>query len=182
MMIAASRTMTVEEYLEFEETSEVRHEFVDGAVHAMAGETLQHDDIVLNIVEAIRPIARAKHCRLHATNIQTRVRGSRYRYPDIVISCEQITNPRILQAPCFLLEVLSDSTGDVDHGAKLEEYTKLPSLEVYAIVAQQAKRVFLYKRGDDERWTFEVLNESGSIEIPCLQTALTLEQIYAGLE
>ena len=64
MSALAEKTLTVEQYLEFEQTAELRHEFVDGQLIAMAGETLTHDDIVLNIVEALRPIARAKKCKL----------------------------------------------------------------------------------------------------------------------
>ena len=175
------KTTHLAEYLEFEKTAEIRHEFVDGQMLAMAGETLLHDDIVLNIVEALRPIARAKKCRLHATNIQTQVRATRYRYPDIVISCELITNIRTLEHPCFIAEVQSDSTAETDNGVKLEEYTKLPSLQRYAIISQKTRTVVLYKR-NSTTWEFEVLQENGEIDIPCLETVLTLEQIYAGLE
>ena len=132
--------MTAEEYLEFEAASEIRHAFVDGTLHAMAIEMLVHDGIVLNIVEALRPVARAEKCKLHATSIQTRVRGTRYRYPDIVTSCEDIQNVRLLENPCFTVEVQSDSTAETDNGAKLEEYTNPPSLQRYAIVSQKTQR------------------------------------------
>ncbi len=181
MTQVAAKPMTAENYLELEAASEIRHEFVDGVLHAMAGETLVHDDIVLNIVEALRPIARAKKCKLHATGIQTRVRGTRYRYPDIVVSCEDIQNVRLLENPCFIVEVQSDSTAETDNGAKLEEYTSLPSLQRYAIVSQKTRQVVVYKRSG-ETWTFAVLQGSGEFDLPCLETTLSLDQIYAGLE
>lgn len=179
-MTTTAAQMTVEAYLEFEKTAEVRHEFIDGALLAMAGETIRHDDIVLNIVEALRPIARAKGCRLNATNIQLRVRQTRYRYPDIVVTCEAINNPRTLEHPCLILEVLSESTAETDNGAKLEEYTKIPSLQRYAIVSQTSRQVVLYRR-EGERWLLEVLQD-GAFDVPCLETSLSLDQIYAGLE
>ena len=111
-MTILEKRLSVEEYLEFERHSETRHEYVDGVLRAMAGETLQHDDIVLHVIETLRPIARAKNCRLHASNIQTWVSGTRYRYPDIVVSCETVQNNRVLEDPCFILEVLSESTAD----------------------------------------------------------------------
>jgi Uma2 family endonuclease len=180
MALVSEKSMTVEQYLEFEKTAELRHEFVDGHLIAMAGETLTHDDIVLNIVEALRPLARAKKCKLHATNIQTRVRGTRYRYPDIVITCETLQSLRTLENPCFIAEVQSDSTAETDNGTKLEEYTKILSLQRYAIISQKTRQVVVYKRSA-EIWTFEVLLENGEIEIPCLETTLTLDQIYADL-
>lgn len=179
-MTILEKRLTVEEYLEFERHSESRHEYVDGVLRAMAGETLQHDDIVLNVIETLRPIARAKNCRLHATNIQTRVSGTRYRYPDIVVSCETIQNNRVLEHPCFILEVLSESTADVDHGAKLEEYTKLSSMQRYAIVSQNIRQVVVYKR-EAQVWTFEVVSGDGDIEVPCLETVLTLDSVYANV-
>ena len=175
------KTTDLAQYFELENISEIRHEFVDGQLLAMAGETLLHDDIELNIVEALRPVARAKQCRLHATGIQTQVRATRYRYPDIVISCEIPTNSRTLEHPCFIAEVQSDSTAETDNGAKLEEYTKLPSLQRYAIISQKTQTVVLYKR-NGATWEVEVLQDNGKIDIPCLETVLSVEQIYAGLE
>jgi Uma2 family endonuclease len=77
--------------------------------------------------------------------------------------------------------VTSDSTSDTDHGAKLEEYTKLPSMQCYAIVSQNIRQVIVYKREAD-RWSFEVLLERGEVDIPCLNAKLSLDQIYASLE
>jgi Uma2 family endonuclease len=173
--------MTAEEYLEFEKTSDIRHEFVDGVLRAMAGESRRHNDIVLNLVEALRPVARAKQCALHATNIKTRVSSSKYRYPDVVISCAPGNDEYFLENPCFIVEVLSDSTADVDHDRKLEEYTRLPSMGRYLLESQIERRVIVYKR-DNGVWTLEILTESGEVDIPFLETTLSLEQVYAGLE
>jgi Uma2 family endonuclease len=172
---------SVEEYLELEASSETRHEYVDGALVSMAGETLRHDDIVLNVVEALRPAARVKGCRLHATSIQTKVSPTRYRYPDVVITCEPPTHERLIERPCFLLEVISDATVETDTGKKLEEYTRIPSLEAYAVVWQKEPRVVVYKR-DAQGWQAEVLSGEGQIEVGCLGVALRLEAIYQGIE
>jgi hypothetical protein len=61
MTAVSQRILTVEEYLAFEHGSETRHEFIDGRLHAMAGETQEHEDIVLNITEVLRPKARGVH-------------------------------------------------------------------------------------------------------------------------
>jgi hypothetical protein len=52
-------------------------------------------------------------------------------------------------------------------------------LQRYVIIAQDVRRVIVYKRSPDG-WSVEIL-EDGEIEIPCLETSVTLEQIYAGL-
>ncbi|MBF6594115.1 MAG: Uma2 family endonuclease [Thermaceae bacterium] len=170
----------MEDYLEAEAASDMWHEYVDGTLVAMAAETMRHDDIVLNVVEALRPVARAKGCKLHATSIRTRVRATRYRYPDVVVSCEAMMDARQLEHPCFILEVLSESTADTDTGKKLEEYTKLPSMQTYLIVAQTEPRVVVYER-DSGGWRVEVLEGQGEIRVACLQANLSLEAIYAGV-
>jgi Uma2 family endonuclease len=176
----ARKTMSVEEYFEFEKTAEVRHEFVDGTLLEMPGVSRVHNRIVVNIVKALDDIALRAGCELHPTDVMTRTQNTRYRYPDIVVTCAPGDNSHILENPCFLVEVTSDSTSDSDHGPKLEEYTKLPSMQRYAIVSQGTRQVVLYKR-DGANWKFEVFTDSGEFDIPCLDTKLTLEQIYAGL-
>ena len=42
------------QYLERELAAEIRHEYVDGQLFAMAGETKRHKEIVLNVALALR--------------------------------------------------------------------------------------------------------------------------------
>ena len=44
----------VDEYLVGEEKTDVRHEYLDGVVHAMAGGTEAHNLICINLVAAFR--------------------------------------------------------------------------------------------------------------------------------
>ena len=178
-MTAIAKRMTVEEYLEFERHSETRHEYADGILRAMAGETQEHEDIVLNIAETLRPIARARGCRLYTTNIKVRVGANKYRYPDVMVVCVSKTESRIETEPCLLVEVLSDSTESVNMNEKLAEYTRLPSLQRYVIVSQNRRLVTLYRRVQD-RWEVQVLEE-GQIDVPCFEATLTLEQVYANV-
>jgi Uma2 family endonuclease len=162
MTMLAPKTMSVEAYLEFERT-------------------YRHNDIVGNMYCALKPLARVQNHRLTFESIKVPTGDGRYRYPDIALSCTSEISNYLLEHPCFIAEVLSNGTRDTDHGAKLEEYTKLPSMQCYAIVSQNTRQVIVYKRETD-RWSFQVLLEQGEIEIPCLDTKLSLDQIYASLE
>jgi Uma2 family endonuclease len=173
MTAVSQRTLSVEEYLEFEQVSETRHEFLDGTLHAMAGETQEHEEIVLNIAEVLRPVARAKGYRLYTTTIKLRVVGSRYRYPDVMVMCVPKSESRIESEPCLVIEVLSSSTESVDMNDKLAEYTRLPSLQWYVMVSQHRRLVTVYSRSVNG-WEVQVLEENGEIDLPCLQTTLTL--------
>ncbi len=180
MTAVAHSTLTVEEYLESERRSEIRHEYVDGALLAMPGTTRTHGKIVKNILKTLDDVAEAQGCELQALDVMTRTQGTRYRYPDIVVSCSPGSDPYLLENPCFIAEITSDSTADTDHGRKLEEYTKLPSLERYAIISQAQRFVIVYKLVNGA-WTFETHSDAGEFEIPCLAITLSLDQIYAGV-
>jgi Uma2 family endonuclease len=175
------KPVTVEAYLELEERSENRHEYVDGQLLAMAGETGEHEDIVFNIVTALRPIAQAKGCRLRGPSVKLRVSGRRYRYPDVyIVYAPRSNDPRLEENPCFIIEVISPNTAATDRITKLDEYTSLPSLQRYVLIEQDRRFVIVYRR-TTEGWLYQTFQD-GTIDVPCLETTLTLDQIYAGIK
>jgi Uma2 family endonuclease len=176
------RLMTLDEYLAFEEQADERHEFEDGHLYAMSGETLGHEDIVLNVTEALRPIARERGYRFSIKTIKLCVSSSKFFYPDVFITRQPARNDSsFLENACFVLEVLSPSTAWRDRGVKQDAYLEMPSLERYVVVNPNERHVAVFSR-TIKGWMYETFNTDGEIEIPCLETKLSLEQIYAGIE
>ena len=169
--------MTVKEYLSFEETSEVKHEFVDGFVFAMAGAGDAHNLISGNIFTQARIAARKSECRAYISDMKLAVSEDAYYYPDVFVTCDDDLGTNIKSHPCFVIEVLSESTSDIDRSEKLRNYRKLASLQAYILVSQKQKLVEVYKRLPDNSWRHEIIEE-GKIELPCLDLTLSLEQIY----
>ena len=165
------KNLSLEDYFDLEKNLEVRHEFVDGELIQMPGTTFPHNDIVNNISYALLKIARAKGCRLQTESIKLQVTSSRVRYPDIMISCQPKQNKYLEFAPCFLAEILSETSEIIDYGAKVREYLELPSLETYAIIAQTQPLLIVYQR-DSSGWRYQNFTQ-GALEIPCLETSLT---------
>ncbi len=174
--------MTEPQYLEFEKTSAVRHEFVGGWLYAMAGESKYHNEIALNIAVVLRAKARDKNCRVFMENVKVRAaEGSKYYYPDIVLSCEPGSKTGyIAENPCLIVEVLSPSTEAIDLREKLEIYTKIPSLKTYLIVSQTERKVLAYQLLEGD-WARTTLEGQGFAKVPCLETRITLEEIYEGI-
>ena len=80
---------TAEEYFALEAHSEVRHEFFDGEVFAMAGGTIPHNLIKGNIVAGLRPGVRQRGCRLYDESVRLAVQNDfHYTYPDVMVSCD----------------------------------------------------------------------------------------------
>ncbi len=179
-MAMVERKLTVEEYLELEQISDIRHEYVDGELLAMAGEKRRHNNLVARLVRLLVDVADEKKCELVFESVKLRTRATRYRYPDFVVSCASGDSEYFIDNPCFVLEVLSDSTAQTDITKKLEEYTRLPTLMRYIMVSQKSRFVTVCKR-THEGWVFETLDENGEFEVPCLDTTVTLEQLYRGI-
>ncbi len=180
MAAILEKKISLAEYLELEKKSDVRHEFVDGEMLAMAGEKRRHNRIAGRIYALLLEVATARDCEIAFESVKILTRNSRTRYPDVVVSCAPGNDEYFLENPCFIAEVLSSTTEKTDLTLKLDEYKNLPSLERYALVSQDRRFVVLYKRVLDH-WEVETLENQGEIDIPCLGTNLTLEQIYAGI-
>jgi Uma2 family endonuclease len=178
------RLYTEEEYLKLEdESTEQRHEFIDGVLRLMAGGTKTHNLLIQNFVLKLALVARAKTCGLFAENIRVKLPvGSkkRYYYPDVVLSCKPNDgDSRTIENPCLVVEILSKSTSTIDKGEKLDTYQRIASIKQYVIVDQARRKMEVYTRQDD-KWIYQTL-ESGQFEIPCLETTMTLDEVYAGL-
>ncbi len=180
-LLEKSKTMSETEYLEFEKTSSVKHEFVDGQLRAMAGEKKRHNRITLKIAKLLDDVAEAKGCQVFMEGIKLRTWDTNYRYPDVIVTCEDNSDEYLVFNPCALFEVLSNSTELTDTEDKVQEYLQLASLTRYVLVRQDRKFVTVYKR-DELGWRVEFLENHGEIEIPCLGMSLSLEDVYAGLE
>jgi Uma2 family endonuclease len=181
--MGTAKQMTFEEYLEFEKTSEVRHEFVDGFVFAMAGGTDNHNSIALNIAAAIRPKVRATPCRVFSSDVKLLTPSGYGYYPDVFVTCQEPNDGSLVKRlPCFISEVLSKTTSDIDRGEKWENYRKLQTLEAYILISPQKKQIEVYRRQQNEKWQYTVVEEEGTLELPCINVPLSLAEVYEDIE
>jgi Uma2 family endonuclease len=176
------RHYTAEEYFALEAQSNLRHEFFAGEVFAMAGESIAHNTISINITMACRQALRGKSCRVQMESIQLAVEVSRhYTYPDIVVSCDpqDQQESRRLHSPVLIVEVLSPSTEAYDRGLKFNQYKKLPSLRHYLLVSQKTWLVEWFQLTEHGVWGHTALAEAeDAVVIPELNLTLPLAQIY----
>lgn len=151
---------TVEEYLEFEKTSPIRHEYVDGRiypmvgedgqVYGMAGEKKTHNRIALNLAILLDGHLADSDCDTYTENVKVRVRPTLYYYPDVIVTCDSTTEAADEDAytaenPVLLIEVLPKTTARTHCVEKMNEYQRLASLCEYVIIAQERMRVEVYR-------------------------------------
>jgi Uma2 family endonuclease len=180
-ILADAKRMTFEEYLEFERRADTKHEFVDGFVFAMAGANNIHNTISGNIFFVAKAGARKTRCRAYSSDMKLRTpepEGKGY-YPDVFVTCDDSDfDTDVKSTACFIVEVLSKSTEDIDRGEKWQNYRKLNSLQAYILVSQKQKYVEVYRLMPDGTWRYEVLEGEGALDFPCINASITLEEIY----
>lgn len=188
-MSTASRTadhrFTYAEYLAYERDSEMKHEFVDGQVLAMAGGSRRHNILALRIGGAL-DASRRPSCVAFQSDQRVRILATgRATYPDVSMVCGPIESdpadpdgPTITN-PTLIVEVLSPSTEHEDRGRKWQHYQRIPSLQEYVMVSQAEPRVERYRRLASGGWEFHTMTE-GAVELLTGAT-IDLQWLYADL-
>lgn len=174
--------LTLDEYLQFEENSNRRHEFVAGRLYEMFGTTARHNRIAFNIMKRLDVLGVGTPCQAYALELKVRVDADRVYYPDVVGVCEAHDGETVMfETPCFIAEVTSRSSRRTDRGEKLDAYLRLDSVRGYLVVEQDRRHVTLYTRGADG-WHRDEVVGSGSVSVPCFDGELSLDDVYAGVE
>jgi Uma2 family endonuclease len=172
-----------EEYLQLEAASQVRHEFVDGYTFAMAGGTDSHNRITNRFNRLVFDAAEEAGCELFIADMLVRTPNNKGYYPDLFLTCEETSDgSRFKRFPCWVVEVLSETTEAVDRGEKLQNYTAIPSLKSYILVSQEKKLIEVFERLPDDSWRYTSIGEGGTLRLPCLELVLEVNQIYQGVK
>src|SRR2546427_3011686 len=159
----------IEEYLAFERASDERHEYLDGVVYAMAGESPDHGRICMNLAATLVPQLRGSACEAFSKDMKVccspyhaHTREGLYAYPDLVVVCGAMQfhgqAQDVLVNPTVILEVLSPSTEAFDRGEKFRRYRAwLPTLTDYVLVTQDSPLIDHYHRQEDGTWVLRAL-------------------------
>ena len=197
MALAQSEILhTAAEYLALERASEERHEYLDGHIFAMAGESEEHGIICVNLVGELRSQLRGSRCQVFTKDMKVlsgrvsragRSTKGLFSYPDVLVVCgERLYHDQhrdVLINPTVIVEVLSPKTEAFDRGRKFIRYrTNLESLTDYVLVAQTEAMIDHYTRGANGGWLLStVLGLEGSLNIPSIDCVLRPADIYEGL-
>ena len=148
----------------------------------MDGASRRHNTIIHNLILRLDPTARKRGCRAYSTDVKVRVAAANaYYYPDFVVTCaKDDRDDYVVASPALIVEVASPGTEAVDRREKRVNYGKLPSLAEYLTVAQDRRRVEVWRRGP-EGLRVEVY-ESGSFRLNSLDCEVSLDDIYADIE
>jgi Uma2 family endonuclease len=178
--------ISVEEYLDGEQVSKTRHEYVGGSVYAMSGGRNQHNLIAGNAFAFLHSRLRGSSCRPYNPDTKIRIRFQshiRFYYPDTSVTCQpNAPNETFQDQPVVIVEVLSDSTRRVDEGEKKDAYLTIPSLQIYLLVEPDSPAVTIHRRTDQGFTRETVTGSDAVIAMPEIGTELPLSELYDGAD
>ena len=176
--------VSVNDYIDGEQISEIKHEFIGGTLYGMSGASREHNQIALNIASALRSHLKGKPCRVYMSDIKVRLQLAGedvFYYPDVMVGCDpRDTNRHFLQHPTLLVEVSSESTERLDRREKRLAYQTIEALQEYLIVAQERAEVTLFRRAN--QWIAETYTGiEKSLSVQSISFPMLLGTIYEGL-
>lgn len=183
MAFAEKLKISVEDYLQGELLSDIKHEYVGGEVYAMVGVKRAHDTIAMNLIAHVHAHLRGSSCRVHSGEMKVRVQteaDDNFFYPDMHVTCSaDDTHEHFNTQPKLIVEILSDATERYDRAEKFHHYRKLTSLEEYVLIAQDTQRVECYRR--DEQWDLQLFQQGQAVFFASIDWVVDIGDIYEGL-
>jgi Uma2 family endonuclease len=173
---------TYREYLALERGANVRHEFFDGEIYAMAGGTREHAAICANLTASLSAQLRGRGCQAHSSDLRVRVLETGLAtYPDVTVICrhaEQDPEDRnTVTNPVLLVEVLSPSTAAYDRGEKLGHYRRISSLQEIVLVAHDERLIEVWRREAGDTWVRREAR-AGSATLTAIPAILDVNDVY----
>jgi Uma2 family endonuclease len=176
---------SVQDYLEYERNAREKHEFLDGNVYAMAGESPRHSTICFNLAGITHNQLRGKRCRGFSPNMKIRT-GEKglFSYPDLAVICGQPTfhdnTSDVLTNPTVIFEVLSPSTESYDRGEKFLRYTNnIETLQDYVLISQDEPFIEHFSKKQNGGWEKrEIAGLDAVLKLDSIECEISLTELY----
>lgn len=188
MQKLAKKYYTPEEYLALEEAADFRSEYYQGEIFAMAGESLNHNRIAIDLCGRLNQAILNQNCEAFIENVRVWIETVKlFTYPDIVIVCG---DPKFLQNrddtiinPLIIIEVLSNSTKSYDRGDKFMLYRAIPTLREYILINQYKTQVEKFNLNENGQWVLsEYLHADDVLDFSSVNFHINLTGIYARVQ
>lgn len=178
--------VSVADYLAAELRAEVKHEYLGGVVHAMAGARILHNRIAGNIFARLHLRLSGQPCQPYNSDTKIRVQlptQERFYYPDCSVVCDSNPSDQSFQdKPVVIFEVLSRKTQRIDGGEKKDAYLTIPSLRMYVLVEQETAGLVAFRRAGDQFVREVYQGREATLPLPEIGTELPLSEIYGDLQ
>jgi Uma2 family endonuclease len=175
------RPQSLAEFLAWEEQQPERYERVGRVVRMMTGGTIDHNRIALNVFEVLRRQLRGSDCETFVNDVKVVTPEEDVMYPDVVVVCGEIPGKATwVETTVVVVEVLSASTAERDHGRKRWAYQTIPSLQHYVLIDQSEAGAEVASRNDDGSWRSLIHRGlDARLRLDALGVEIGLDEIFA---
>ena len=182
--------VSIAEYLEIEQQTDLRHEYHDGQIYAMAGGTSNHMILCTTINGLLFTRLENNKLKCKAYNSEAKVAidsQNRYLYPDATVVCGDIIWSSKVKAaitnPILIVEVLSESSADYDRNDKFEFYKAIQTLQEYVLIEQDKPEVIVYyRKPNSSLWKPKTFTDlKTKIDLKSLNIAIDMSELYFNL-
>jgi Uma2 family endonuclease len=173
---------TYTEYLRLEASSNVKHEFLDGQIYAMAGGTPEHAALAAAVIGLLFSTLRQGPCRAYDADLRVRTPTGLSTYPDVTVvwgpAARDSEDEHAITNPTLIVEVLSRSTEEYDRGDKFEHYQRVASLRQDVLVSHRERRLEIWTRGGDDLWNHRSVQEGDVADLTSVGCQLSVRDLY----
>ena len=184
MQNPVKKYFTVQEYLELEDAAEYKSEYYKGEIFAMAGGSINHNQIIMNVGTQLNQGHPRHKCRSFATDLKLWIEEvDFFPYPDIMIICDKPQfypgRTDIILNPHIIIEVLSRSTEAYDRGKKFQFYRSIPSFQEYILIDQYSVHIDQFYIDSTGKWSLRDYNDiKDGLKFSKIDFEIPLEKVY----
>lgn len=175
------KEMTEQEYIEFELTATLRHEYINGELLEMFPESTANNDFAGNLYVILKTALKGSTFSVYTHDIKLKIpQEPVYFYPDLFVSAEKpSTEAFIVRSAVLVAEVLSKSTRHFDMFDKYLQYRKLPDLQYYLLIESKTHLITLLEKDAEGDWTTELYNNDDEwVELRQLGVRFQVKDLY----
>jgi len=180
--------VSIEEYLEMEQSSIEKHEYYKGEIFAMSGAKMPHNSISKNLLGTLFTKLKGKKCQPYGSDVRIHIESNTlFAYPDISIICDEVITRNnddfnVLN-PVVIIEILSQSTKNYDRGEKFKLYRDIPTLKEYILKDSESIHIETFRLNEKNHWELEEYNfVTEELYVKAINEKILIADIYEGVK
>ena len=181
-MATAVRLGTLAEFLAWEHQQPERYERIGGVIRMMTGGTVDHNRITRNFAQRLASQLEGSACEVFTSDLKVTTPAGDVMYPDVVVVCGELSGKATkVETPVIVVEVLSESTAERDHGRKRWAYQAITTLAHLVYVDAARIEIEIATRAPDGRWWSMFLHDASErLRLETLGADVPVADVYAG--
>ncbi|HEU0155064.1 MAG TPA: Uma2 family endonuclease [Stellaceae bacterium] len=180
----ATRRMTLDEFLAWDDGTDRRYELWAGVLTAMAPPMPRRGLLAAALAGEIRSALRRRppFRVLGEAGVALPDRNDTFYVADLAIICEPLrAEDRLIRNPVLIVEILSPSTAAIDRQIKVPDYRSISSVVEILLIDSESAFAEVHRREGD-RWITEMMRGLGAtLTLGSVPLTILLSELYQGI-